>query len=191
MALVLLWFVLMFYPRANIVLLGGQQSASMQLDNAATVTVQIASNRLEWFAAKAQRRLLYCPEGAASCSDLWLLPLWEDHYTQSVAIYRQANGTLVAVHYGFIVDLTGPQLRPFSFDEERAARRLDASPDCREPPPTPTLGDPPPSRYFRDLTYLGTFNWAAPTQPPSRNLVFRFIRFDERAEVLCGWPSRG
>ncbi len=153
-------FIVMSQPRVSILLFGGQQSASLQLADGATVTIQIAYNEFEIFGGMGERRLLYCPGGAASCSSFWLGSVWEDRYTQSVSIYRRADGATVATDHMFMVEMVGPELRALSYYEVQAALRPDATEHVFNIAPNLLQQDftasGPNQKWAGDITYVWT-----------------------------------
>ncbi len=178
-------------PVPNILLWGGTQSAVIDLPNGLTVEIEMAPD-LAFSSVDYERRLTVCRGTLFKCDSEWLI-LQSGGSGPHLRLYEDPNGGIVLVDQAFTMRVAeGPKVVHFNWQEELDLRLREEPWDCREEEPGPiAIVNPPPSRYFKDLKFLGTIGFLENPNEPDRGDPFRFLAFDAYPEIICGYPSRG
>lgn len=177
-------------PVTNILLWGGTQSATANLPSGLGITLSMAPD-FSFSSIDYERRLKVCREGFLKCNSKWLIMAASGG--THLNIYKDTEGNVVVVDYVWMMRVEdGPKITLFDHSEEEAARLRKDRWDCQKEEPRPTsLIDPPASRYFKELRFLGAIGFFTDEDEPAQRKTFRFSPFDARAEILCAYPSRG
>jgi hypothetical protein len=182
------FLIVLVSPEARIVLIGGGASAEAQLDTGTTVRLELAA---EGFLTSSiyQRRLVICDFW---CAKQWLIP--DINRVSPVHLYRRTDGRLMVIDYAWImeIDEETPSIRQYSKTEQQSAKLSE--PDCKgdSASPPPPAGELPPSRYFKDMYYLGkldVFVISGPVNTAREITEFRFSPYTEHGEYLCAYPK--
>lgn len=184
-------FFLAFNPEARIVVLGGDHTAEARLETGVRVTIEMAAilhlAEYEW-------RLTVCRNW---CAQLWLITDFGG--LRQVNLYRRSDGKIVVVDAFWMIEVDefAPSIRIYDYEDEKKTRLRHALRwDCRSElfGPLASEDGPPDSIYFKDMKYLGMFEFFDKEDrivSTVRRGDFRYVTSSQHGEYLCGYPHRG
>jgi hypothetical protein len=190
----LLAAVASIHPIPRIMIFGGDHSAQARLPSGAIVRVDMSPVFLTHL-AEYERRLSVCSSFWRPCARRWLHPDWGG--ARQINLYRRKDGVLVITDHTWMmeIDEVVPAIRLYDYKQEEAARARHSEWNCRDEAPAPKA---PPDKsvasvYFKDLEYLGMFEFFSEEYLKSRPMSgeFRFASSHVHGEHLCCYPSRG
>ena len=183
------------HPVTDIVIFGGSRSAETRLPSGTVVRVEMSPLFLTHL-AEYERRLSVCKNLWGPCAKKWLIT--DTGGGRQVNLYRREDGVLVVVDGRWMmeIDEAEPAIRIFDREEEMASRSRIARWNCRDETPGPKAasGEATSSIYFKDMKYLGMFEFFTGDDRLAGSVrfgTFRFVPSDAHGERLCGYPHRG